>query len=806
MALFEDVHFGLRAMAKNPGFTATAVVALALGIGANATVFGIADAVIFKGMPFIDDRIMFLSSRNVSRGQQRMGISWPDFRDWGQVKSMDSLSLFQFNVANVSDKSGLPTRYNVASINANTFSTIGQKPIIGRDFTGEDEKAGATPVVILGHGVWENRFGKDKNILGKTIRINEVTTTIIGVMQDALTFPYGSDMWIALRPDDNFEKRQNHFFGAIGRLAPGTTEKSAAAEMSGIARNLQVAYPATNEGVETVVHTQNEDLNGPEVTLLMFALMGAVGFVLLIACANVANLLLARAVDRAREISIRIALGAGRWRIVRQLLVESMMLSILGGVFGWLISIWGLKVFDASVRDRIPPWMNFSIDWRGFAFLGAITLATGLLFGLAPALRLSRLDVNTSLKDQSRGSGTGRRGRYLSGVLVVVEMALAVVLLAGAGLMIRSFMNMYTMKTGVNAKNVLVMRLFLPEARYPKDADQIDFHDRLKARLDALPGVQVSSISITMPTGGAMDMPYELEGAPPADEKRRPTVGELVISPDYFRAMDVKIQRGRTFNDADGAAGLPVVIVNQRFAEKFWPGQDPIGKRFRTFDQQKAGAWLTVVGVVPDILQNLPDQNATRELTALIYVPFKQKTMRDMSVMARTTVPPNSLGTAFRKEVAAIDEDLILYNLRSLEERLDQNNWPQKVFGSLFATFAVIALVLACVGLYAVIAHSVCQRTQEIGLRIALGASGSAILRLILMQGMGQLLIGLVAGIAAAIGLTRVLVSLLIDVSPRDPVTFLTVAVMLGSAAFLGCLVPARRAMRVDPVVALRNE
>jgi putative ABC transport system permease protein len=807
MAFFEDVRFGLRAMAKNPGFTATAVIALALGIGANATVFGIADGVLLKGMPFVGDRIMFLSSRNVSRGQQRMGVSWPDFRDWyGQVKTMDSLSIFQFNIDNISDKSGLPTRYNVGVMSANSFSTIGQKPIMGRDFLAEDEKAGATPVAILGYGVWENRYGKDPNVLGKSIRINDVPTTVIGVMQNGLRFPYDADMWIALRPDDNFEKRQNRFYGAIGRLAPGASEKSATAEMNAIAHNLQSAYPATDEGVETVVHTEMEDMNGPQLFILIAALMGAVGFVLLIACANVANLLLARAVERAREISIRIALGAGRWRIIRQLLVESVMLSLLGGVFGWLISIWGLKAFDAAVRDRVPVWMTFSIDWRGFVFLGAISLATGLLFGLAPALRLSRLDVNTSLKEQSRGSSTGTRGRYLSGILVIAEMALAVVLLSGAGLMIRSFVNMYNMNTGVNPKNVLVMRLFLPEARYPKDADQIAFHDRLQERLDALPGVAVSSIAVTMPTGGAMNVPYELEGAPPVDEKRRPTIGELVISPDYFRAMDVQIQRGRAFNDADGVAGVPVAIVNQRFAEKFWPGQDAIGKRLRTFDQDKPGAWLTVVGVVPDILQNLPNQNATRELTALIYIPYREKPMRDMSIMARTTVPPDSLGTAFRQAVAALDEDMVLYNLRSLEERLDLNNWPQKVFGSLFAIFALIALLLASVGLYAVIAHSVNQRTQEIGLRMALGATGPVILQLIFVQGMRQLLIGLSIGLVASIGVTRVLGFLLVDVSPHDPLTLAIVTMVLSAAAFLGCLIPARRAMAVDPVVALRHE
>ncbi|HTS77987.1 MAG TPA: ABC transporter permease [Bryobacteraceae bacterium] len=807
MALLEDVRFGIRAMATHPGFTATAAIALALGIGANATVFAIADAALYKNMPFMDDGIMYLSTKNVSRGQQRMGVSWPDFRDWqNQIKSFDGMAGFDFNIDNISDKSGLPTRYNVAAITANTFSLIGQKPVMGRDFTPEDEKRSANPVVILGYGVWENRYGKDASLLGKTIRVNDVPTTVIGVMRNGFRFPYDSDMWTAFQPGDNAEKRENRFYGAIGRLAAGASEKSAAVEMNGIAHNLAKAYPATNEGVEAVVHNFSEDFNGPNLVVLLASLLGAVAFVLLIACANVANLLLARAVDRAREISIRIALGAGRWRIIRQLLVESVMLSILGGVLGWFFSFWGLKAFDAAVRAQVPAWMNFSMDYRGFAFLAAISVGTGLLFGLAPALRLSRLDVNASLKDQSRGSSRGRRGHYLSTILVVTEIALAVVLLAGAGLMIRSFMNVYTMKTGVNPKNVLVMRLFLPEARYPKDQDQIAFHDRLKSSLDALPGVQVSSIAITMPTGGAWNLPYEIEGDPPADPKRRPMIGELVISPDYFRAMDVKVQRGRVFTEADGVGGVPVVIVNQRFAEKFFPKQDPIGKRLRTYDGDKPGAWLTVVGVVPNIVQNLPNQNATRELTALVYVPYREKPVRDMSIMARTTVPPNSLGTAFRQAVAAIDDDMPLYNMRSLQERLDQNNWPQKVFGSLFAIFALIAVVLASVGLYAVIAHSVNQRTQEIGLRMALGASAERILRLIFVQGLRQILIGLTIGVAAAIGLTRVLTTILVNVSPRDPATLMIVSLVLIAAAFLGCLLPARRAMKVDPVVALRHE
>jgi putative ABC transport system permease protein len=806
MVLLEDVRFGLRKLAKNPGFAATAIVALSLGIGANATVFAITNGVLFKNMPFVDDRILYLAARNLDRNDGSNGVSWPDFRDWrAQAKSYDGLGAYNFDTQNVTDKSGVPSRHNVSEITANSFSMIGQKPVIGRDFTPEDEAPGAHPVVIIGYRMWEDQYGTNPSVLGQSIRINSVPTTIIGVMRNGLRFPIDTELWTPLRPGANTEKRAERNYSAFGHLAAGATEMQARAEMVSIGRNLEAAYPETNRRMTVVTHTFSEEINGPEITLLVAALMGAVLFVLLIACANVANMLLARAVERSREISIRIALGAGRWRIIRQLLIESVMLSIAGGAFGWLISLWGIRLFANSIRDQMPAWMDFSMDYRGFGYLAAISLGTGILFGLVPSLRLSKLDVNSSLKDGSRGSSGGKRGKYLSAVLVVTEMSLAVVLLAGAGLMIRSFLNIYQLQTGVNQKNVLVMRIFLPEAKYPHDQDQVSFHDRLKTRLDALPGVQVSSISITMPTGGAMEYPYELEGRPPVDEKQRPRLNLLVISPDYFRAMDLKALRGRFFTPADGTAGPPVTIVNQRFAEKFWPGEDPLGKRVRTFDNKVAQPWLTVVGVVPNILQNLENKNM-RDHDPLIYVPYRQKPMRDMSIMARTLVPPNSLGTAFRKEVAALDQDMPLYNLRSLEERLDTNNWAQKIFGSLFGIFALIALVLASVGLYAVIAHSVSQRTQEIGLRIALGASGPTILQLIFSQGMTQVVIGLVIGLAAAFGLTRALSSLLIQVSPGDPVTLIFVALVLTAAAILGCLIPALRAMRVDPVVALRHE
>jgi putative ABC transport system permease protein len=476
VAVFEDVRYGLRTMAKNRAFTGIAVATLALGIGVNATVFAIANAVLLKNMLFVSDRVVYLSLSNRSCGDDGSGVSYPDFRDWrAQAKSFTGLALYRFEESNLSDKTGVPARFNVAQVTPNVFSLIGQKPVVGRDFTIEDEKPGAPLVAILGDRIWTSRYGGHPSVIGMSVRINDVPTTVIGVMRPEFRFPIDSDLWTAYVPGQHSEQREARDFTVVGELAAGVSSRAAAVEINGIERNLQHAYPDTNQGMVPKVHTFAEEFTGGDLQMLILALMGSVSFVLLIACVNVANMLLARAVERSREISIRIALGAGRWRIIRQLLIESVMLSILGGGFGWLISKWGLRIFDVKVHNQIPSWIDFSMDGRGFAYLAVISLGTGMLFGLAPALRLSRLDVNTSLKDGGRGSSGGSRGKYLSGILVVTEMALAVVLLAGAGLMIRSFLNIYRTKTGVNEKNVLVMRLLLPEAKYSHAQDQIPF-------------------------------------------------------------------------------------------------------------------------------------------------------------------------------------------------------------------------------------------------------------------------------------------------------------------------------------------
>jgi predicted permease len=801
----EDVRYGLRTLVNNPGFTVVAVGALALGIGINATVFTLSNAVLFKNMPFDrNDRVLYLSTKNVSRGDRRSGVSYPDFRDWKRdAKSFEDLSAYNGLGVNYSDKAGLPELYNAAQMTADSFHAIGQAPVIGRDFTAEDEKPGAAAVTILGYGLWERRYGKDPSVVGRTVRLNDVATKIVGVMPMGFTFPGDRDLWIPYVPGPNSEKRESRFLLAFGRMKDGVTAKSARAEMEGIASRLEKAYPATNQGITAVVHSFGEEFNGPQIFIMFAAMLGAVGFVLLIACANVANLLLARAVSRSREISIRTALGASRWRVIRQLLIESVMLSLLGGAIAFPIAVWGARTFDSVVIPLgKPPYIDFSMDYRVFAYLLAISLGTGILFGLAPALRLSRLDVNTALKDGGRGSSAGGRGRYLSGLLVVSEMALAVVLLVGAGLMIRSFLAMYRTSIGFDASKILTMRLRLPEAKYAKNEDQFSFHNRLNTQLAALPGVEAVAIANTLPTGGSMSFPFELEGAP-VDEKRRQTLAALVISPDYFRAVDVRALRGRFFTDTDGIAGPPVIIVNQRFAEKFWPGEDPVGKRLRLFQNATPDPFVTVVGLVPDILQN----NSTNERDPLIYIPYRQRPQRDIAIIARTRVPPASLGTAFRKTVQSLDEDLPIYRLLTMEDRLDQNYWPWRVFGTLFAIFATIALLLASVGLYAVIAHGVSQRTQEIGVRLALGATSRQIHSLVFRQGMTQLAIGLAIGLAGAFGLTRILRTILAgNVSPTDPSTFIAAASILAAAAVLGSWIPARRATSVDPVVALRHE
>jgi predicted permease len=800
---FRDVSYAARALRKNPGFTAVAVMTLALGIGVNATVFTVTKAALFAGFPMVEnnDRVLYLSS---GRG---CCLSYPDFEDWrAQARSFTGMAIVYGALRIVTDKNGFAESYYATEVSADTFRVIGQRPFLGRDFNRSDDTPGAPPVAILAYGFWERRFGKDPAIVGRTIRMNGAPTTVIGVMPQGFLFPQKQDLWVPLIPTPEVRKREarDKWF-AFGRLARGATIAGARAEMGTIGRRLGAAYPLTNQGRNLLpyVQTFNEFFFFGNENEVYWSMWGAVGFVLLIACANLANLMLARALGRSREISLRIALGAGRWRIVRQLLIESLLLSGLGAVAGWWIAKWGVHAYEAADRGPgMSSWriLDYSMDYRVLAYIVAISVGTALLFGLAPALRISRLDVNSMLKDGGRGATGGGSGKRLSALLVVGEIALAVVLLAGAGVTIRSFLNVYNADIGVRKADLLTMSVNLPQTRYPTAESRIAFYDRVKASLEAIPEVESVAFANRVPAGGSSSFQYEL-AAVESDEKHSPVVSALIVSPGYFRAMGTAMLSGREFSDFDGTAGIPAAIVNERFATRYWPGENPLGKHLRLFDGKKPGAWLIVVGVAPNIAQN----SALRQ-DPLAYLAYRQNPAGNMEAMARTRVPPGRLVTAFRRAVQQIDSDLPVLGPRTLDERLEMNYWSKGLYGVLFLILAAVALLLASVGLYAVTAHSVTGRTQEMGIRMAIGATARDVRRLVVVQGMRPVGIGLVLGLAASRGVNRALKSLLVQVSPDDPTALAVASAILILAALLGCLIPARRAMRVDPVIALRHD
>jgi putative ABC transport system permease protein len=627
-------------------------------------------------------------------------------------------------------------------------------------------------------------------------------TTYIGVMPQGFSFPQTVDVWVPLVQTPKVMSRENRdTWVVVARLAKGVSVQTAQAEMDIIGKRLAAEYPVTNRELMPEIQTFTQFFIGPNGAMIYGSMWGAVGFVLLIACANLANLLLVRAIGRSREISIRIALGAGRWRIIRQLLIESVMLSGVGGFLGWWIAKWGVRSYAAAMASK-SSWivLDYSMDHSVLAYLIAISIGTGLLFGLAPALRLSKLDVNASLKDGGRGATGGGHARHLSALLVIGEMALAVVLLAGAGVMIRSYLKIHTADIGANTANVLGGSVNLPSEKYPRAQDKIAFFDGLLTRLEAMPGVESVATADAYPASGSNKLTYQLAGDAPEERHRK--LSTLKISPAYFRVVKAAMLSGREFNDADVLSAAPVAIVNQLFASTYWPGEDPLGKRFRLFDGDTPEAWRTVVGVAPNIIQS--DQ--TRQtFDPVVYLPYRQKPGGGAWILVRTSVPPAGLTNAFRQAIQELDPGLPLYGPMSVSERMERF-WDSRFYGSLFLIFAAIALLLASIGLYTVIAHFVSQRTQEIGIRMAIGGTPHDILKLVVRQGMLPLAIGLAIGLTVSFAVNRLLTSMLVQVSPADPITLGVASAVLILAGTLGCLIPARRAMRVDPVIALRHD
>jgi putative ABC transport system permease protein len=809
MTLWQDVRFAGRLLLKNRWFALVAALTLGLGIGVNTTVFSFVNAVLIRGLPFDrPDEIVYLATHDTTRDENdNNAASWQEFQDWrAKARSFAGLAAFRQQQVNASDPEHPAERIAAAQVSANTFSLLGVQPVIGRDFAPGDDLAGATPVVLLGNPVWKNRYGNDRNVIGKTVKINEVAHTIIGVMPPGMRFPTNADLWRPLLPPTTLDATRSRNVNVFGRLAPGVSWSQAAAEMNGISKQLQAAYPEHNKNIEARLMTFNQRFNGGPIRLVFLALLGAVGFVLLIACANVANLTLARSVHRTREIAVRTALGAGRGRIVRQLLIESVMLACIGGVLGLALSAAGVRMFDAATADVGKPyWIVFSLDWSVMGYLAAICLATGVIFGLAPALQVSKSNLTDLMKEGGRGTAGGARARWLTSSLVVVELTLTLALLTGAGLMARSFLKLYSLDVGVETDHLLTMRTLLVDTKYPKPEQRQIFFDALQARVSQVPGVTAVSLASTLPLGGSGEFKFDIEGKPTADAAAtRPRVSVVDITPGYFRTLGATIQRGRDLQPTDGAKGSEVVVVNQRFVAQFLAGEDAVGRRIRILTGPKddtPGPWFTIVGVSPTIRQG--DIQAL-ESAAVMYRPYRVNSPNGMAIIARTAVEPKSAISAVREAIKAVDPDQPVFAVQTMNDMMAQARWPYRVFGSMFVIFAIIALVLSSVGIYAITAYSVTQRTQEIGVRLALGARADQISWLVLRSGLVQLAIGLGLGLLAAYGVSRVLKSLVAQIPAADPLTFIGITLLLTALTIAACLVPARRATRLDPLAALR--
>ncbi|HJU44243.1 MAG TPA: ABC transporter permease [Vicinamibacterales bacterium] len=819
MGLWEDVRFAVRLLVKDKWFTLVAAIALALGIGVNATVFTFVNAVLIRGLPIPDsERVMAIGSTDRVRNRN-LGVSYLDFRDWREAsRSFDMLAFFNGTIGNLSDEGQPPERYNASNVSSVTFQIMGQQPMLGRGFTPEDDRPGAPAVAVIGHTIFLNRYGSNPSVIGRAVRINDIPTTIIGVMPEGFRFPFNTDLWLPMGmvPGLEEQRRNARNWQVFGHLAPGVTREQAQSELINISRKLESENPETNKDIQARVQTFNESQNGGPIRTVFLSLMGAVAFVLLIACANVANLLLSRSTNRAREISVRVALGASRWRIVRQLLLESVILALLSGIAGLGIAAIGIRLFDRATTDvGRPYWIQFNMDATVIAFFALICLGTGIIFGLAPALHVSKTDVNDVLKEGGRTGSAGVRARRWTGALLVAELALTVVLLAGAGFMIRNFLTMYRLDLGIDTSKLLTMNLALPERKYPAVEQRLAFYEQLEQRLQANPRIDSVTITSNNPMQGGFLRILNIEGKPLDQGQQPPRVTMLTIDPRYFKTIALPLQRGRDLTDEDGMKGREAAVINQRFAALHFPDEDPIGRRITLSIDLQGGApptggipmslTATIVGIVPNVRQRdfqLPDPDP------IAYLPFRTDPRGFMTLLVRSQGDPTAMTPILREEVRAIDADLPLFGIRTLDENLAQARWPFRIFGTMFGIFAFIALTLSAVGLYAVTAYAVSQRTQEIGIRMALGAQGNQVSWLFLRRSFVQLAIGLTLGVAGAFGVGQLFAStqLLIQNTARDPITIGGIAILLAAVAAAASVLPATRATRLDPLIALRRE
>ena len=804
--LVNDLKYAARTLMKSPVFTAVTVAALALGIGANSAIFSVVNTVLLRPLPFDSpERLLAIQARNEKDGSVAVEQSYPNFLDLrAECRLCEGVAAYSFATSFLTNPGAEPERVRGLQASADLLPMLGVKPALGRFYTGEEDRPGGRRLVVLGHAFWQRAFGGDPKIVGRDIPLGSAPATVIGVMPQGFKFPVEAqqvDFWMPLAPSlspADRDGRGNVWLELVAKAKPGVSTQQAQAEVAAISKRLQAQYPETNTALAFFVKPLHENLVG-KLRRALLVLLGAVGLVLLIACANVANLLIARAAARAKEISIRTALGASRARVVRQLLTESLLLSVLGGGLGLLLALWGVELLTSLSPADIPRIREVGLNARVVLFTLIVTLATGVIFGLAPALQASKTDINEALKEGGRGSGEGRRRGRLRGALVISEVALSLILLVGAGLLAQSFRRLLDVQPGFDAENLLTMDVVPRGARYPQPEQRVRFFHDFLQQAARTPGVRAVGLVDPLPLNGNFEAwDFRIEGRPPLAPGEAQVADRRLVSADYFRAMGIPVRRGRAFTEHDGRDAPQVVVINESLARRHFAGEDPLGRRLvlgRTARE--------IVGVVGDVRHAGLDEPTSPEL----YVPFTQMNPGRLTVVARTAGgDAGAIASSLRAVIRQTDKESPVYNVRTMNDLLSASVAGRRFNLILLGLFAGAALVLAALGIYGVISYTVTQRTHEIGIRMALGARPGDVLRMVVRQGMALALAGVALGLVGALALTRLMASLLFGVSATDPATYLGVALLLAAVAFVSCLVPARRATRVDPMIALRYE
>jgi putative ABC transport system permease protein len=802
----QDLRYGVRMLLRQPGFTVVAVLAIALGIGANTTIFSCVNALLLHPFSFANqDRLMAVWERAPEAGIRRSSVAPGNFADWREhnhvFEQMAAYSTRAFNLT----EGDQPERVAGARVTPNFFTALGVKAAQGRTFTDEEGRLGHEQVALIKQSLWERRFASDPNIIGKEIKIDAKSYTVVGIMARDFNFPInGSEVWLPLAFDAKEQnERGNHYLAIMGLLKPGVSKAQAQADIDTLALQAQQQYPETNSGRTSLVETLNEThTRGSRVYLMV--LMGSVIFVLLIACANVANLLLVRATSRQKEIAVRMALGGSRWRLIRQLLTESMVLACIGGALGLLFSVWGIEFIrngiPAGFTQYIPGWDKLHLDPYVLVFTLLTTLLTGAVFGLAPALQATRVNLNESLKESGKGTSSGASRNRLRSLLVISEVALSLVLLVGAGLMIRSFIHLMSADLGINSSNVLTMELSIPRLKYPDEQQRINFYQELVGRIGNLPGVQKAAAINYVPMGrSGSDSNFKIEGQQAPPKGKEPSADYRVVTPQYFEAIGTPIRKGRAFTEQDKKETPRVIIINEQLARRYFPAGDALGKRL-IFNEEDGP--VEIVGIAADVKNEDFDEDANMT----VYLPFLQEPWWSMALVVRTNSDPAQMANAVRNEVLAVDQEQPIYNVKTMEQIVDESISPKRLTMYLLGFFAFGALLLAGIGIYAVMSYSVTSRTHEIGIRMALGAQPRDILKLVVGQGLILTLVGVGLGLLGAFALTRAMTEMLNGVTATDPLTFIGLSLLLAAVALLACLIPARKATRVDPMIALRYE